>query len=112
MSSLGRWVRSPVNWFMAASLAVSIGSLFLSLSDNGFSGENQRILYAFLRYSTLIVFACSVYLFFKNLYDLIRRRSAVIFCLIKILLCLILIALCVGIFYMEAFIVIFSGGTE
>jgi len=112
MNSLGRWVRSPVIWLLAAGLAVSLGSLIISLSENGFSGENLLILFVILRYSTIIVFACSVYIFLKNIYNLIRRKSRVIFCLIKIFLCLILIALCIGILYLEAFIIVFSSGNS
>jgi len=110
MSVLRRFVRSPVIWLLAVGLAVSIGSLAISLSENGYSDEKLRIIYTILQYSTVIVFACSIYLLFKNLYYLFGRKSKVIFCLIKILLCLILIALCIGIFFLEAVIVVFSEG--
>jgi len=110
MNSMKRRSRSLIIWLLAAGLAVSIGSLIISLSDNGISSENLYILYSFLRYSTLIVFICSVYIFFKNLYYLFKRKARVIVCLVKILLCLILIALCIGIFCLEAFIIVFSAG--
>jgi len=112
MSRLRRQVKSPVIWILAVSLAVSVGSLVISLSDNGFSEENLFVIYAILRYSTIIALACSVYLFLKNIYYLIRRRSKVFICILKILLCLFLVALCIGFFYMEAFIIVFSAGNS
>jgi len=111
MKWVWRRLRSPVLWLLAAGLAVSIGSLVVFLFDTGLSDKNLLILPAILRYSSLVVFVCSVYLLFKIIFDLFRRKIKAVSGIVKILLCLILIFLCIVIFFLETLIVVFSGGT-
>jgi len=111
MKFIERLARSPVAWLLAAGLAVSIVSLVIFFVETGLSDEKLLILHNILRYSSFVVFVCSLYIIIISIYNLISRKSKVIWCIIKIFVSLSLIIWCTGIFYLEAFIQVFSGGT-
>jgi hypothetical protein len=103
-----KWLRSPVLWLLAVSFTVSFVTLVIYLAGQIFSDETLFLLLIILRYSTLVVFVCSFYELFRRLYNIRSRFSAIY--VLKIIGFFILIILCVGIFYLEVFFIVISGG--
>jgi len=106
-----RRIKSPVNWFFFISLAVSFASFIVYLADFRFSDDTLLLLLNILRYSSFILFVCSVYILIKNIYRMVNRKKADIMCIMKILGCFILIIYCIVINYLKTFVIVFSGGT-
>ena len=112
MKYFERLVRSPVAWLLAAGLAVSAVSLVIFFVETGnLSDEKLMILHTVLRYSFFAVFICSLYIIIISIYNIISRKIKIILCIIYILVSLVLMVFSIGIFYLESFILVFSGGT-
>jgi len=113
MKYLKRFAGSPVVWLLAAGLAVSLVSLVIFFAETGkLSDEKLMILHTVLRYSCFVIFICSLYIIIINIYNIISRKTKIIFCIIYILTGFILVLWCIGIFFLESFILAFSGGTQ
>jgi len=104
--------RGPLTLLLLVGLVFSIISLIIYLLENGFSDENLFLLLIIIRYSSIFVFICSVYKIFICIYFIIIKKQKLIQSIIKIFLYFLLIIYCFGVFYLEAFITVFSGGIE
>jgi len=128
-----RGLKSPFTWLLLLSTLVSIGSLIIYLTGIRFSDETLFILLDIIRYSTFIVFVCSLYAVLFGIYKIFSRISKKrnkrndqenakpiierrnqklvnIQLIIRIILYLILMAYCIGIVYLEAFVMVVSAG--
>jgi len=121
MSTFKRKIRSPLTWLLVVSFLISFGSLAVYLIGIGFPDEILFFLLAILRYSSFMVFVCTLY---RLLYCLFRifithfiektrlKLSMFIRYSILIFIYIIFISYCAGIFYLEAFVTVFSEGTS
>jgi len=131
-----RGLKSPYTWLLLTSSIISISSLFIYLTGIRLSDETLFILLDIIRYSTFMVFVCSLYGLIFGIYKMFSRVSkrasknktyentepprierrnqklVNIQVLIRIILYLILMAYCLGIIYLEAFVTVVSGGNE
>ncbi|MDR2542367.1 MAG: hypothetical protein LBC80_02830 [Treponema sp.] len=105
-----RWVGNPLNWLFTVSFLVSSGSLVIYLLEWEFSDEKLYLILSVIWYSSFIVFVCSLYKLFKNIYVFFYLPKVTR--ALRILLFLAIIAYCVGIFFLETFILVISGGNE
>jgi len=121
-----RGVRSPTAWILVFCFAVSIAVLIIYLANADFSDDTLFLFLAVIRYSSFMVFICSLYKVITNILcifrltfaaeksrrnqDIKERRIVVIQCFLRILLYLVLIVYGLGIFFFESFIIVFSGG--
>ncbi|MCL2805498.1 MAG: hypothetical protein FWD26_06135 [Treponema sp.] len=100
--------KKPIGWLLVFSLIISLASLVVYLAEKGFSDDILFILLAILKYSSLLLFICSLYKLLKNIYYFFKKPS--VKCVLKVIIFIILIVYCAGIFYFEAFINVVSGG--
>jgi len=104
--------KKPVSWLLVISFLFSIVSLAVYLTETGFSDENLFLLLVIIRYSSFLVFVSSLYKLFHYFYDILFKKNKIAKYIIKIIILLLLILYCFGIFFLEGFITVFSGGME
>ncbi|MCL2800874.1 MAG: hypothetical protein FWD28_03865 [Treponema sp.] len=99
---------SPTAWILVICFAVSFTSLIVYLIEIDFSDETLFFLLSVMRYSSFMVFICSIYKLLLNFYRIIFRKQPFIYQ--KIIAYILFLIYGLGIFLMEAFIVVISRG--
>jgi len=100
--------KKPVIALLAASLAVSLMSFFLYISDPNFSDETLFLLLNIMQYSSFMVCVCSIYKLLESGYYIATRPARARH--IKVAPYIIFIIYGLITILMEAFIVAISGG--
>jgi len=102
--------RGPLSLLLVVCFVFSLISMVVYVAETGFSDENLFLLLTVIRYSSIIVFICSVYKILNSIYFIFIKKYTVVQGIFKIIVYFLLIVYCFGIFYLEAFISVFSGG--
>jgi|TergutMp193P3_1026864.scaffolds.fasta_scaffold01282_5 hypothetical protein len=99
---------NPASWVLLFSLTFSLLAFVVYLAEPGFSDETLFFLLAVLRYSSFLVFVCSVYLMIAGICRFIRWPSVMFFLGIFLYLLGALYGACIII--IDAFIISITGG--
>ena len=98
---------SPAAWILLFSLVVSIGSLIIYLEESGFTDETLFLLLMIIRYSSFLVCICAIYKLLVNICRIFLYRTINF---VSIFLYLLAFIYGIGIFVLEALIVVFARG--
>ena len=99
---------SPAVLILASSFAVSVIALIVYLIEKDYSDETLYLLLTVLRYSSLLVCICSIFLLAAGIAGLIRKPSVLSFT--GVILSVFFTLYGAGIMIIDAFIVSFTGG--
>ena len=101
-------LKSPAAWILAIGFAVSFITLVIYFAETDFSDDTLFLLLQILRYSSFLVFICSVYKLLLNFYrTIIKRKKKYIK---NLIIYFFLMVYGIIIFLTEAFIVVITGG--
>jgi hypothetical protein len=67
---------TPAGWILFFSFTISLFTLFIYLTETGFTDEELFLLLAILRYSSFTVCVCSVFFFITGIIRLFKKPSA------------------------------------
>ncbi|MCL2230350.1 MAG: hypothetical protein FWC01_04590 [Treponema sp.] len=95
-------------WILIVCFSVSFATLMFYLTDADHSDDTLYFLLAVLRYSSFFVFVCALYKLFLNFYRIFKKKKRVH--LFKMAGYLLLAVYGLFVFFLEAVIVVISGG--
>jgi hypothetical protein len=101
-------LHKPAVWLFIFSFSLSVAALVVYAAESDFSDKTLFLLLFVLRYSSLLLCLCSVFLLIAGIRDMIRSPSAASAALIVLVLCGILYG--AGIIIFDAMITAISGG--
>jgi hypothetical protein len=94
--------RTPAVWILFFSLTVSLLTLIIYLTENGFSDEELFLLLAILRYSSFTVIVASLFFCITGIVTLIKKPS--VYRVLQVLFSVFGVLYGAGIIIVDAFI--------